>query len=136
MFGSSGNPKALKQKEINRGAEMFVLLNSCSQNETRNHLKDYYFNLLSISEPLLQKTLLVIMNQKKNQSHDGRFITERFLSQLFTLPDVEDMLTKKIDSPMNISTIFGNFYLILGCFMLVVSAKRGFPHRIPWCPAC
>ena len=45
MFGSSGNPKALKQKEINRGAEMFVLLNSCSQNETRNHLKDYYFNL-------------------------------------------------------------------------------------------
>ena len=109
MFGSSGNPKALKQKEINRGAEMFVLLNSCSQNETRNHLKDYYFNLLSISEPLLQKALLVIINQKKNQSHDGRIITERFLSQFFTLPDVEDMLTKKIDSPMNISTIFGNF---------------------------
>ena len=49
------------------------------------------------------------MNQKKNQSHDGRIISERFLSQFFTLPDVEDMLTKKIDSPMNISTIFGNF---------------------------
>ena len=106
---SSNLQKNITKDVINKGAKMFVYLNSCSKTSTKENFYSFYkkvFEKLGFQYSTNSGMILYTLSATKLFSNDGRIIASRILEKISTLFELtfiksqKDRLTMKANNSM------------------------------------
>ena len=106
---SSYLQKNLSKDAINRGAKMFIYLNSCSKTSTKDNFKSYFkqvFMKIAHQYSTNSGKILYTLSAMKLFSNDGRIIASKILQKISTLFELsliqsqKDHLTREASKSM------------------------------------
>ena len=95
---SSNLQRNLTKDIINKGAKMFVFLNSCSKTSTKENFLSFFkqvFEKTSLQYSTNSGMILYTLSAMKLFSNDGRIIASRILEKISTLFDLSFIQSQK-----------------------------------------